>query len=62
MKKEGRLREGIIGKTTILTPGNNVDSGSESYAVSVGSEFSDPSRVIVGHKGHFNRKPGVLTD
>ncbi len=61
LEKEGGLREGIIGKTTVLTPGNNVDSGSEGYAVSVGSEFSDPSGIIVGHKGHFNRKTGVLT-
>ncbi len=61
LEKEGGLREGIIGKTTVLTPGNNVDSGSEGYTVSVGSEFSDPSGIIVRHKGHFNRKPGVLT-
>jgi hypothetical protein len=61
LEKEGRLREGIIGKATVLTPRNNVDSGSEGYAVSVGSEFSDPSSIIVSHKGHFNRKPGVLT-
>jgi hypothetical protein len=62
LKKKGGLREGIIGKTTVLTPGNNVDSGSEGYAIGVGSKFSDPSRVVVSHKCHFNRKPGVLTD
>ncbi len=60
LKKKGRLRERIIGKATVLTPGNNVDSGSEGYTVRVGSEFSDPNRIIVSHKGHFDRKLGVL--
>jgi hypothetical protein len=61
LKKEGRLRERIIGKATVLTPGDDVDSGRESYTVSVGSELPDPSSIIVSYKGHFNRKPGVLT-
>jgi hypothetical protein len=62
LKKNGRLGEGIIGKTAILAPGDNVDSGSEGYAISVGSEFSDPSRVVVSYKCHFDGKPGVFTD
>jgi hypothetical protein len=53
LEKEGGLGEGIIGKTTVLTPRNNVDSRSEGYAVSVGSEFSDPSGIIVSHKSHL---------
>jgi hypothetical protein len=35
LKKKRGLREGIIGKTAVLTPGDNVDPRSEGYAVGV---------------------------
>jgi hypothetical protein len=62
LKEKRRLRERIISKPTVLTPGDDVDSRSEGYAVGIGSEFSDSRRVVVSYKSHFDRKTSVLAD
>ncbi len=62
LKEEGGLREGIIGKPTVLTPGDNIDSRSEGYTVGIGAEFSDSSRVVVSYKSHFDRETSMLAD
>jgi hypothetical protein len=62
LKEKGGLRERIIGKPTVLTPGDNVDSRSEGYAVGIGSEFADSRGVVVSYKSHFDRKPSALAN
>jgi hypothetical protein len=55
------LRERIISKATVLAPGNDVDTRSQSNTVGIGPKLSDSSSIIVSYKGHFDGKPGVLT-
>ncbi len=55
------MREGIISKTAVLTPGNDVDTRSKSDTIGVVSKLSDSRSIVISHKGHFNGKTGVLT-
>ncbi len=61
LQEKGGLREGIISKAAVLTPGDNVDTRSKSDTISIGAKLSNSSSIIVSHKGHFNGKPSVLT-
>ncbi len=61
LQKKGGLGEGIVSKSAILAPGDNVDTRSKSDTIGIGAKLSNSSSVIVSHKGHFNGETSVLT-
>ncbi len=61
LQEKGGLGEGIVGKTTILAPGDNVDTGRKSDTISIGTKLSNSSSIIISHKGHFGGKTSVFT-
>jgi hypothetical protein len=61
LQEKGGLGKGIVSKTAILAPGDNVDTGHKSDTVGVGAKLSDSSSIVVSHKGHFDGKTSVIT-
>ncbi len=55
------MGERIISKTTVLTPGEDIDTRSKSNTIGIGSKLSDSSSIVVSHKSHFDGETGVLT-
>jgi hypothetical protein len=62
LKQEGGFWERIIGKPTVCTPRNDVDSRVQCDTVGVGPQLPDSSSVVFCYKGNFDRKSGVFTD
>jgi hypothetical protein len=61
LQQEGGFWKRIIGKATVSTPGNNIYTRIQCDTIGVGSELPDTCSIIISYKGHFDRKPGVLT-
>jgi hypothetical protein len=61
LEQEGGFWERVIGKPTVCTPRNNVDSRIQCDTVGVRSQLPDSSSVVFCHKGNFDRKSGVFT-
>ncbi len=61
LQEKRGLRKRIICKSTIRAPGNNIYARRQSNAVGVGTKLSNSISIVIGHKGHFNRKTTVVT-
>jgi hypothetical protein len=61
LQEKGGLREGVVCKPTVLTPGDNVYARRKGNTVSVGAKFTNSISIIVSHKGHFDRETAVVT-